>query len=434
MGRTSERGDRLLSALSSREYRFLWAGQAISFLGDQFHLVALPWLVLTLTGDPLQLGLVLAASGVPRAAFMLIGGAWADRHSPRLIMLVSDALRFLVAGALAFSILTGTVELWIIYVLAVVFGAVSGFFHPAANASIPRLLEDDKLESGNSLFQIADQVAAFLGPAAAGVLIAVFGRTVIGGEEVATLTGIGIALGVDALSFALSAVCLALMRPLPAAAFGEGSRPLRAIGQGLSWMWREPEIRWMLVIIACANLFVSGPLLVGLPVLANQRLAGGAAAFGLILSSFAGGNVLGMIAAGSLPRPTGRRFVMAAVTVIGGFGIAIGALAFVDQTWQALPLMALAGLGNGYMAVTFITQLQRVTPAVMLGRMMGVYMLSMYGLMPLSQAIAGAVVRVNLNAVFIGAGASLVAVALLAATRPELRALSARLDARPAET
>jgi MFS family permease len=425
----------LLSALSSREYRLLWIGQTISFLGDQFHLVALPWLVLTLTDDPLQLGLVLACSGIPRAAFMLLGGAWADRHSPRLIMLASDAIRFLVAGTLSVAILTNTLQLWMVYALAIVFGTVSGFFHPAANAAIPRLLEDEKLESGNSLFQIADQAAAFLGPAAAGVLIAWFGRSVISGEEVASLTGIGIAFGLDALSFALSAVCLALMRPLPAAADGdEGPRSIDAIREGLRWMWGEPEIRWMLAIIACANLFVSGPLLVGLPVLANARLEQGAAAFGLILSAFAGGNLFGMVGAGSLPRPTGRGFVVATVTVIGGFGIAIGALAFVSETWQALPLMFLAGLGNGYMSVTFITQLQRVTPEAMLGRMMGVYMLSMYGLMPLSQVLAGLVVSVSLNAVFIGAGASLVAVALLAATRPELQSLSTRLDAKPIET
>jgi MFS family permease len=423
----------LLSALACREYRLLWAGQAISFLGDQFHLVALPWLVLSLTNDPLQLGLVLASSGILRAAFMLVGGAWADKHSPRLIMLVSDAIRFAVAALLAVTILTGTVEMWMIYLLAVVFGTVSGFFHPAANASIPRLLDDRRLESGNSLFQIADQAASFLGPAAAGVLIATFGRTMIGGDEVASLTGIGTAFAFDAASFALSALCLALMRPLPAAEPEDEQHPLTAIREGLAWVWREPEIRWMLGIIAGAGLFISGPLVVGLPVLANERLPQGALAFGLILSAFAGGNLMGMVGAGVLPRLDGKRFVVAAVSLISGFGIAIGALAFVDATWQAIPLMVMVGVGNGYMAVTFISQLQRVTPSVMLGRMMGLYMLCLYGLMPLSQALAGAVVRFNLSAVFIGAGTCLIGVAVLALSRPELRALSARLDTVAAE-
>ena len=418
----------MLSALRDRDYRLLWLGQAISFLGDQFHLVALPWLVLTLTGDPLQIGLALAAASIPRAVFMLVGGAWADRHSPRLIMLASDLVRFVVAGLLATAILTGNAEMWMVYVLAIVFGTVSGFFQPAANATIPRILDDENLESGNSLFQIADQGAAFLGPAAAGVLIAVFGQSLVGGEAAASLAGIGVAFAVDALSFGVSALCLVFMRPLEAAETGEDQHPVQAIKQGLVWVWNEAEIRWMLIIIALANALVSGPLLVGLPVLANERLGQGAAAFGIILSVFAAGNLVGMVVAGSIPRLSGRAFVAAAVGLIGGFGVAIGALAFVTATWEALPLMALVGVANGYMAVTFITQLQRVTPETMLGRVMGLFMLSMYGLMPISQIAAGVVVSNSLNLLFIGAGTALLGVAALAATRPELRDLGARLD------
>lgn len=424
----------MLSALRDRDYRLLWLGQAISFLGDQFHLVALPWLVLTLTDDPKQIGFVLAAAGVPRAVFMLLGGAWADRHSPRMIMIVSDLVRFAVGGLLAAAILTGAVQLWMIYALAIVFGVVSGFFAPASNAAIPRILKDEDLESGNSLFQIADQAAAFLGPAAAGVLIALFGQSVIGGEEMASLAGIGVAFAVDSASFALSALCLAFMHPIPAPESDTEEHPLEAIRQGVKWVWNEPEIRWMLVIIALGNSLISGPLLVGLPVLSKERLGGTAVAFGVILSVFALGNLAGMVGAGSIPRPSGRAFVAATVALIGGFGVAMASLAFVQQTWQALPLMFLVGIANGYMAVTFVTQLQRVTPDVMLGRMMGLFMLAMYGLMPLSQAIAGVAIGWGLEALFLGAGLSLIGVALFALTRPEIKELSARLDRLSAST
>lgn len=359
---------------------------------------------------------------------MLIGGAWADRHSPRLIMLTSDIIRFGLSAVLAACILTGHIQIWMIYLIAVAFGTVSGFFHPAANATIPRILDDEHLASGNSLFQMADEGAAFIGPAAAGVLIALFGQSVIGGEEVTTLNGIGVAFAVDAVTFAISALCLALMRPLPAALAGTGERALHAITEGLRWVWREPEIRWMLVLIALGNSLASGPLLVGLPVLADSRLEQGAVAFGIIMSVFAGGNLIGMITAGSIPRLSGRAFVAVTIGLFGGFGLAIGALAFVNATWQALPLMALVGVANGYMAVTFITQLQRVTPPAMLGRMMGVYMLSMYGLMPISQIVAGFVVRIGLTVMFLSAGISLLLVAVFAFTRPELRTLTTRLD------
>ena len=151
--------DRIFSAFRTRDYRLLFSGQAISHFGDQFHMIALPWLVLTLThGDALQLGLVLAVAGVPRALLMLVGGAWADRHSPRAIMLVSDILRFVLTAALATAILTGTAQLWMVYVLAFSFGVVSGFFMPAAESAVPRVLESDQLESGNSMMMGADQL------------------------------------------------------------------------------------------------------------------------------------------------------------------------------------------------------------------------------------------------------------------------------------
>ena len=173
----------MFAALKTRDYRLLWIGQGISHLGDQFHLIALPWLVLSLTHDPFQLGLVLALAGIPRAAVMLFGGAFADRHSPRLIMLVSDALRFVIAGALAVSILTGSVQLWMVYVLALSFGVVSGFFMPAAEASLPRLLKDEQLEGGNALMMGVAQLMSFVGPALAGTVIAVFGATQAGAGQ-----------------------------------------------------------------------------------------------------------------------------------------------------------------------------------------------------------------------------------------------------------
>ena len=232
----------MLGVLKARDYRLLWIGQAVSHLGDQFHLIALPWLVLTLTHDPFQLGLVLALAGIPRAAVMLIGGAFADRHSPRVIMLVSDALRFVIAAALAVSILTGSVQLWMVYALAVGFGVVSGFFMPAAEASLPRLLENKQLEAGNALMMGADQLMSFVGPALAGVVIALFGASHVAGATAGSLTGVGVAFAVDALSFAVSAAMLALMHALPALAAGDGDHPLAAVAAGLRFTVAAPGL------------------------------------------------------------------------------------------------------------------------------------------------------------------------------------------------
>ena len=405
----------MLGALKTRDYRLLWLGQAISHLGDQFHLIALPWLVLTLTHDPFQLGLVLALAGVPRAAVMLFGGACADRHSPRLIMLVSDALRFVISATIATSLLTGAVQLWMVYALAVSFGVVSGFFMPAAEASLPRLLASEQLEAGNALMMGADQLASFVGPALAGTVIALFGTAHVGAGQASSLTGLGVAFAVDAASFAVSAVTLLLMRALPALAAGAGDHPLAAIADGLRYALSRPVFRWMLGLLAAANLLLIGPLMVGIPVLAQTRFSQGAAAFGLLISAYGLGNLCGVVVAGSTPRPSSRLDSSLVLGLFAGFGVVIGALAFVTSVWTGVALLAVLGVANGYVAVVLMTLLQRITPAAMLGRLMSLVTLAMLGVTPISTALSGVIVGLGPAVLFVGCGAGMLAVTAFAA-------------------
>ena len=205
-------------------------------------------------------------------------------------MLVSDVLRFVLTAALATAILTGTAQLWMVYVLAIAFGVVSGFFMPAAESSVPRLLEDDQLESGNSLIGGANQLAGFVGPALAGLLVAAFGSAAASaggvGAQTASLLGIGVAFAVDALSFLVSAATLLFMRRLPALNAHADTHPLSDVIEGLRYAWASERIRWMVLLLAAANFFVAGPMFVGMPVLAQSRLAGGAAALGIVLSAY----------------------------------------------------------------------------------------------------------------------------------------------------
>src|SRR5512138_1995326 len=117
----------MLRVMSLRDFRLLFTGVTTSLLGDQFAFVATPWLTLKLTGDPLALGIVLALEGLPRAVFMLLGGAITDRFSPRLIMLISDIIRFTLTTLMALVIFTGTVQMWMLYLFSLGFGLVAGF-------------------------------------------------------------------------------------------------------------------------------------------------------------------------------------------------------------------------------------------------------------------------------------------------------------------
>lgn len=416
--------------LKKRDFRLLFTGQAVSFIGDQFHLIALPWLVLTLTHDPLQLGAVLAVAGIPRALLMLVGGVWADRHSPRTIMLISDALRFIVTAGLAIAVLAGTAQIWMVYVLAGVFGVVSGFFMPAAQAALPRVVDEAQLEGGNAFMMGANQLAAFVGPVAAGLLIATFGSgATAGAAQAASLTGIGVAFAVDAASFLISAVALLAMHPIAAAAADADAHPVRDVVEGLRYALGSAHLRGMLVILSAANFLVAGPMFVGMPVLAQLKL-GGAAAFGMVMSAYGFGSLAGMGLAAGLPRPSDRAFGWLGVALLIGFAGAMAALGYVTSTWVAVALMVATGIGNGFIGVHAITSLQRMTAEKYLGRVMSLITLAMVGLMPVSQALSGVVIRISPEALFLTSGAGFTALALWAATKRDIWTIdpSAKLE------
>ena len=279
----------------------------------------------------------------------------------------------------------GQVQLWMIYGLAIAFGAVSGFFLPAAEATLPRVVERDDLEAGNSLLIIATQGAQFVGPALAGTIIALLSGA---GSDARTLEGITVAFAIDAATFAISAVSLLLMRPITG--FGSDKHPMRDVADGLRYFAGNATIRTMVVIIGLANFLLPGPMLVGVPVLASQRSPEGAAAFGVILSAYAFGNLGGMGIAGGTDGPMRRLLAGSAPRSSALSAVVYAALGMVTSTWMAVGLMVVAGVANGYLAIIVISSPQRMAPSDMVGRVMSLLMLSMYGLGPISQAISGA--------------------------------------------
>jgi DHA3 family macrolide efflux protein-like MFS transporter len=194
-------------------------------------------------------------------------------------------------------------------------------------------------------------------------------------------------------------------------------------------VWDDKALRLIFLVIAAVNVLFVGPILVGVPVLADQRLAEGAVAFGLLMSGFAGGNLGGFLLAGALPRPTGKAMRLLLIALLAVFGIATGIVGFINLTWVDFGLMLLLGLGNGYVTLILFTWIQTRTPKMMLGRIMSLLMLSSAGLVPVSQAISGAVGAWNLTLLFVSAGGLIVLVAIWTAFQPALVAFSESLSA-----
>ena len=319
------------SPLSVRNFRLLWIGEGISLLGDQFYMIALPWLVLQLTGSALALGTVMALASIPRALFLLVGGALVDRFSPRSVMIASNFARLVLVVLLSALVLTNMIRIELLYAFALAFGLADAFYFPGQSAIIPQLLPEDQLQAGNTFVQGTAQLSLFLGPVLAGSLIALLGQAATAGGASGT-EGLGIAFGIDALSFVASLLCLNLMRvPGIPKQVDEEQNVIESIKGGFAYLWSRATLRVLFLLMIAMNFLVVGPLIVGIPVLAATRLAEGAAAFGIIMSAFGGGALLGIILSNVLPPLQPKHFGALLLLIISWMGIGVALLPLIAR-------------------------------------------------------------------------------------------------------
>jgi MFS family permease len=306
-----------------------------------------------------------------------------------------------------------------LYVFSLCFGLVAGFAIPAENSIVPVLVSEQDLQAGNSLIMGVTQLAGFVGPTVAGVLI--------GGYSNSSL-GIGLAFALDAGTFAVSSACLWLIRlgggQQASGEFSEKENLWNSILSGLKHLWADKGMRLMFLVIVAANFLLIGPIMVGIPILADQRLPEGAVAFGLLMSAFSGGNLAGYLIAGSLPRPGGSSMRMIIISLLVFFGTIVGSLGFIPSTWMDFCLLLVLGLGNGYIGIILITWMQTRTPKAMLGRTMSLLVFASNGLWPVSQAISGAVSKLDLNLLFVSAGALVMLVTVWTVFQPGFKIFS----------
>lgn len=426
--------------LKNRNFRLLFIGEGVSLLGDQFYLVALPWLTLQLTGSPLSLGGVLTAVAVPRAILMLLGGALSDRFSPQLVMIVTNVLRAGLTAILALLVIFQKTELWHLYLLAISFGIIEGFFSPAAETIVPSIVPEEQLIASNVLGQGAMQLISLIGPAFAGVLISAI--------------GIGIAFAVDAISFVISTLALLLIRPqrisseLPiedaalkttggcsacaahAAIELPPNQPLDTkiksltlgISEGLSYCWNHRSLRAVLIVLTLLNLLFIGPLQVGITALTYARFSGDATALGIMISAWGAGGLLGTFTPQWLPRLPKLGVLMLSLASIQAVGMVL--LSFVPLVAIASLIIAILGWCSSFFIVVATTWIQTITPPEILGRVMSVAMLSSLGIAPLSYALAGLIADESLLLLFAGAGGAMLALLGLLALKPSIRAIA----------
>jgi MFS family permease len=412
-----------------RHFTWLLSGGLLSMLGDQFTLVALPWLVLKMSGDPVVLGTVIAMMGVPRAAFLLIGGALVDRHSPKQVMMVTKYANTALLGTLALLVWTGTLTLPLLYGLALGIGLATAFSVPAGTSMLPRVVAPAQLPAANGLMMGLRQATFFLGPLLAGLLFALSSDQATAPGQIADAGPLAVAFGFDALTFLLSAWTLSKVaqRPLEGApqAGQAGQAVLAAVAEGLKTFWRDVPLRSCLLYWSAVALLITGPIQIALPLLADSVPTLGAAALGSMLAAHGGGTLLGMAMAGRHPTWRLKNLGLTMLAVDALVALLFMPMGLITATWQGAALLLVIGLLGGFMQVAIFTWIQRRVAPAMLGRAMSLFMFIFLGLAPLSSAATGWLMRgIGLPQLFVGSGACLLAIVALALAGPRMRQVS----------
>jgi len=393
--------------LSIPHFRNVLIGGTISQLGDVCFMVALPWLVLQMTGSGVALGSILMALAIPRAALMLLGGAMSDRFSARTILIVANAVLAACVALVSVLAWRHALQLWELYLVAFSFGVADAFGAPALRVLLPKMVDREQIQSANSMLQSTTQVCTLVGASIVGVIIARW--------------GIVSAFAADAASFVF--LILALLT-IPNATSARMQTPglWRAIMDGLDYVKGSVPLRSLIILVACVNFCITGALQVGLVAVAHARF-GSSVAYGLMVTAGAIGSLAGVLLAGVWKH--GRPFAATVLSAAFVLGALIAALALQLPLWAMLVTLVLIGIVAGYVNVYAVSWLQTTVKPAVLGRVMSVLGLSSIGVAPLSLAISGFLVQSHTQLLFVASGAALVAVIVVIA--------SGMLAARPAD-
>jgi hypothetical protein len=272
-------------------------------------------------------------------------------------------------------------------------------------------------------------LAMLAGPVLAGLLIAALGD---GHAEVTNMRGIAAAFGLDALSFLASLLTLTFIRIQPAGSSGSDENILAAIRSGLSFVWNDVPLRAFFFVVAAVTFFFNGPFNVGVPILADTRFPQGAVAYGVILSTWGAGSLVGMALAGLLPRPDPKRMGAILLGLVSLMGVGLGLLGVASSMMAAAGIGLALGSLNGYINVFFTTWVQSRAPQDFIGRLMSLLMFASTGLFPVSMALSGAASRADVTLLLTVSGGIVALLGVLMTLNPTVRAMEPVVATSPA--
>ena len=360
----------------NKNVRWFLIGDTTWAVGQVFYTLALPWYVLRMTGSTAAIGMAILSGGLGRIAFMLAGGTLTDRYSPRALAASAYLARALLLAALAWTALAGRADLPVILGMSFAVGLTEAILLPARGAILPQLVPEKGLKAANSLAAAQGQFWGLVGPGSASLILtqvrdAGGGPTGIPGEGLA----IGAAFAIHALLLVLTTLVTLSITPSTRVS-RPSEAPLEPAGRGsvrelLVLIWKQDDLRTAFAMVGLVNLVTSGPLWVGLPMLAASRFPGGPEALGFLTSALGCGSLLGTGLAGLLPQRKPLQSRPIRWLILGGLLAGLALLACATRTGAAAAGVLVVSFLASCTSITGVTQIQRSTPAAYLGRMMG---------------------------------------------------------------
>ncbi len=360
-------------SLKVRNYRLFIIGQIISLTGTWMQTTAQAWLVLQIANSPLALGVVTTLQFLPITLLVLYGGVLADRLPKRRTLIVTQSLLLVQATIFGLLVGTGVIQLWHIYILAVVQGIVSAIDTPVRQAFVVEMVGREELVNAVALNSMTFNGARIIGPSLGGLIIA--------------RIGIAPALYLNAASFIAVLVALFMMdeRALHAVSPGKHASVWGQLKEGLSYTVHTPDVLVIIIVIAAIGTFGYN-FSVTLPLIADFVLHTDAAGFGA-LSSFLGiGSLIAAISTAYVRTLTMRRLLLGA----GAFGILLGLVAVTPVFWISAILLAALGAAGIVFSTSSNSLLQLIVPDHLRGRVMSLNVLLIMGSTPIGALIIGA--------------------------------------------
>ncbi len=368
--------DKETTLFRNQPFLLLWGAALLSSFGISFFLFAESWYVVNVLGLEASLGLIYVASSVPRLLFMVISGTVADRFSKTKIMFLSVMVRAVLLVGLVVWFIAGGITLWTFVVFALLFGVLDAFFWAAESSVLPTIIDKEQLTRGNSIIQMTNQTSLILAPMLAGLLIAV------GSYE--------IVFGCTALMLFVASLLIYLMRAPKANEGQEDEQKFWAsFIEGFNYVKQSRTLVLMLLTTVFLNLFLVGPLTMGLPLFVKTVLEGTAMDFSLLESGLAAGMLVGSVGVGVLNISKNRGKVSIMAIIFGG--LAFAGLSMTTVIWMSMVMLGLFGIALSFSNIPIIAAVQSLVEDRMLGRVMGLLSLSSMGLIPVSYALTSMV-------------------------------------------